>query len=282
VATWRWATVVGVVATGLVAMATGGAPVGAEDAPPPAELRVGDVLAWELQGLPGRALVPITLDRPLDHDVTVSLEAVSSSATPKCPGAGDGLCSLKGDYRLNNDSVLIPAGVVTRHVPIGIVADNLPEDRRRQVIANPPLQIVFEEFLLRATVDDPDVVAIDHEGVVQIRDSVPGITLNDVTVAEGDAGTRWAAVTLNLSPVSTESVTVTYRTKRGLAVPPGDFRGRQGVVTFAPGSSTAQVVVPIVPDADLELNEPFEVVLSDPVGAPLGDASSLIRILNDD
>ncbi|MEO7836651.1 MAG: Calx-beta domain-containing protein [Acidimicrobiales bacterium] len=68
--------------------------------------------------------------------------------------------------------------------------------------------------------------------------------------------------TASLSKASTSYVSVSYATAKGTAVGT-DFTARSGTLTFAPGTTTLAVKVPVSPDAIAEPDEVFTVKLSD-------------------
>ncbi|WP_433272810.1 Calx-beta domain-containing protein [Actinosynnema sp. CS-041913] len=111
---------------------------------------------------------------------------------------------------------------------------------------------------------------------------VPGLSINDVTVAEGDAGTTPATFTVSLDRPSPSPVTVNFTTANGTAVAPGDYTATAGTVTFAPGETAKPATVPVVGDTVDELNETFTVTLSAADGAAITDAVGVGTIVDDD
>ncbi|MBI1902432.1 MAG: S8 family serine peptidase [Planctomycetia bacterium] len=109
-----------------------------------------------------------------------------------------------------------------------------------------------------------------------------GITINDVTVVEGDIGTVNAVFTVTLTRASTSFVSVRYATEDVTAQAGSDYFATSGTVTFAPGETTKTVVVTIISDLTQEPNETFHVNLSVPVGAQITDFIGVGTILNDD
>ncbi|HEX6161865.1 MAG TPA: S8 family serine peptidase [Vicinamibacterales bacterium] len=112
----------------------------------------------------------------------------------------------------------------------------------------------------------------------------PTLTIDDVSVNEGDAGSVNAIFTVALAPVNTsQTVTVAYTTADGTATTAGsDYSAASGTLTFAPGESTQTIVVSINGDATLEPNESFAVNLSNVANAALGDTQGVGTIRNDD
>nr|WP_306749552.1 Calx-beta domain-containing protein [Saccharothrix yanglingensis] len=111
---------------------------------------------------------------------------------------------------------------------------------------------------------------------------VPGLSINDVTVDEGNAGTTPATFTVSLDRPSPNPVTVDFTTANGTAVAPGDYAATAGAVTFAPGETSKQAIVPVVGDTVDELNETFTVTLSAAGGAAITDAVGVGTIVDDD
>jgi len=112
---------------------------------------------------------------------------------------------------------------------------------------------------------------------------VAGISITDVSVTEGNAGTTTANFTVLLSPASAGTVTVDYATADGSAtVADNDYVAASGTVTFAPGQTAQPVSVTVNGDTKFEPNENFFVNLSNPSGAPIGDAQGMGTIVNDD
>ncbi len=111
---------------------------------------------------------------------------------------------------------------------------------------------------------------------------VPGVSINDVTVAEGNAGTAPATFTVSLDRPSPSPVTVDFATANGSAVAPADYASTAGTVTFAPGETTKPVIVPVNGDTVDEPDETFTVTLSAAGGAAITDPVGVGTIVDDD
>ncbi|MCB1292351.1 MAG: hypothetical protein KDB45_12700 [Mycobacterium sp.] len=110
----------------------------------------------------------------------------------------------------------------------------------------------------------------------------PAVSIADAAVAEGDSGTSGAVFAVTLSKASEETVTVAYATADGTAVAGEDYLAASGTLTFAPGTTSQQVVVTVTGDSAVEADETFTVGLSNPVGARLAAVSATATITNDD
>ena len=113
--------------------------------------------------------------------------------------------------------------------------------------------------------------------------SGPSISINDVTVTEGNSGTANATFTVTLSaqPGATP-VTLNYATSNGTAVAPGDYTATSGSLSFTGTTTTRTISVPIVGDTASEATETFTVTLSGAVGGSIVDATAIGTITNDD
>jgi subtilisin-like proprotein convertase family protein len=110
----------------------------------------------------------------------------------------------------------------------------------------------------------------------------PAISLNDVTVTEGNSGTINASFTATLSAASTQTVTATYATANGTAIAPGDYTAASGTLAFAAGTTAQTITVSVKGDVLDEANETFLVNLTNPTNATLGDAQGQCTITDDD
>ena len=108
------------------------------------------------------------------------------------------------------------------------------------------------------------------------------LSIDDVTLAEGNAGTANATFTVTLSAPSSQTVTVGFATADGTAVAPGDYAATSGTLSFVPGATTQSLNVAINGDSLVEADETFFVTLNSPVNATLADGQGQCTITNDD
>jgi hypothetical protein len=105
--------------------------------------------------------------------------------------------------------------------------------------------------------------------------------MGDVTVPEGNTGTREATFTVTLSAASTQTITVAYATSNGTASA-GDFQATSGTLTFAPGETSKTITVPVIGDRLAEPNETVFVNLSSPTNATIADGQGVGTIVDDE
>jgi len=112
--------------------------------------------------------------------------------------------------------------------------------------------------------------------------SVPALSIGNVSITEGDAGSSLAVFTVSLSPVSSRQVTVAYATSDILATAGADYTAQSGPLTFAPGEAAHTISVPIIGDTLNEADETFKVTLSGATHAVLASSIGIGTIVNDD
>lgn len=110
----------------------------------------------------------------------------------------------------------------------------------------------------------------------------PALRIGDVTVTEGNTGTRSATFTVTLSAASGEVVTVDYATANGTAAAGSDYAARSGTLTFAPGETSKTVSVSVYGDRRGEADETFAVNLTGPTGATISDGHGVGAIRDDE
>jgi hypothetical protein len=204
------------------------------------------------------AVFTVRLLAPRDEVVTVNYATANGSAA-----AG-------WDYLPASGTVTFQPGQTAQTVAVPVIGDLLNE--------------VNELFYLNLSGATGAILA-DAQGKVTITDDdpVPALSVEDVTVVEGNAGTRVVNFTVRLSEASGQAVTVLYATQDGTATAAGgDYQARTGTLSFGPGQTALAVAVTITPDGLDEDDESFALVLSNPTGATLAIDRATAAIVDDD
>jgi len=112
-----------------------------------------------------------------------------------------------------------------------------------------------------------------------IDDDLPRVSIDDVTVKEGDSGTTTATFNVTLDIRAPRPVTISWATADGTATAGADYLAASGTLTFAPDEQEKTIDVAVIGDAAKEGNELFVVNLS---GAALSRSAGVVTILEDD
>src|SRR4029078_6802323 len=116
--------------------------------------------------------------------------------------------------------------------------------------------------------------------------SAPGdssvISINNVTVSEGNTGATNAVFTATLSPASNHTVTVNFSTADSTATAGSDYVTSSGILVFNPGETTKTITVLVNGDTVNEADETFFVNLSSPSNATIAAGQGVGTIINDD
>ena len=226
--------------------------------------------------VPSVAISDVTVLEGTGGSVTATF-TIQSSPPPK------GCCALQvswatapgsataADFTAASGTVSLTKGAAAKVVSVTIAGDAIDE--------------ASETFTVNLSnlVGSPGRIR-DAQGVGTITDDdqAPGLTLGDVAVAEGDAGTTNLTFTASLSAASALPVTFDWATAAGTATAPADFAAASGSRTIAAGSSSATINVAVKGDTLDEEDESFSLLLSNPGNASIVDGSGTGTITDDD
>ncbi|MBI3408067.1 MAG: hypothetical protein HY040_06885 [Planctomycetes bacterium] len=248
-------------------------------------------------------LTPKPVPRPLEFG-TVTNYAVGSAIIHTPGEALAALWNSAAHEDLNQDA--IPEMLHPRfgfadafNVNIANVLSDSSATRKRSVgpwadftgfaIDHGPMLVLMDNYLEHQFVPDlfMSYPSVRNALVTLFPDAplaaFPSLTVDDVSVAEGDTGTVNATFTVRLSSSSSQPVTLTYATTNGTATDPGDYTAvAPTILNFQPGQTAKTITVPIKGDMTLETDETFFVNLSNASNAVLDDNQSQGTIRNDD
>ena len=108
------------------------------------------------------------------------------------------------------------------------------------------------------------------------------LSVGDAVIVEGNQGTQYALVSVNLNAPSTKTVTVNFATADGSARAGSDYAAASGRLTFAPGVTNKTVAVPVFGDRMFETTESFSIRLSGAQRARIGDGQGVVTIVEDE
>ena len=77
-------------------------------------------------------------------------------------------------------------------------------------------------------------------------DPAPKVSIDDISSAEGNTGTKNFTFTVSLSTASGQTVSVNYTTADNTAQQGSDYQAANDVVSFAPGETSKQITVFVI------------------------------------
>jgi hypothetical protein len=203
--------------------------------------------------------------------VTATLSAISGRNVTVNLGFS-GTATFTSDYTRSGTSIVILAGSTTGSVSVTAVQDALDESNETVVVDITTVTNGSESGTQQATITITD------------DDPLPSLSIDNVTVTEGDTPTTTNAVfTVTLAPQSGRQVTVAYATANGTAMAPLDYTADSDVLTFPAGVTQQQISIEVLGDnTDEGDSETFNVNLSGQTNATIADAQGVGTITDDD
>jgi uncharacterized repeat protein (TIGR01451 family) len=200
---------------------------------------------------------------------TVSLSQASVNDVHFDFATSNGTATAPADYSAASGSGTITAGNTSTTIVVPVKGDVLDEPDE-----------TFSVDLSNVT----GATVLDGHGVGTIVDDdpAPSISIDDVSVTEGNSGTTNATFNVWLSAASGKTVTVNYATADGTATQPADYNSASATLTFAPGEMLKTVTVAVVGDTLDELDETFSFDLSGATNATVSDGHGIGTIVDDD
>jgi Calx-beta domain-containing protein/hemolysin type calcium-binding protein len=230
--------------------------IGPPAAPVVGDISIGDVSVTE--GNDGTKVLTFTVTRTGTEAFTVNYATADDTAT-----AGS-------DYETISGVLSFDAGQQSKTISINIGGDTTIETN--------------EAFFVNLSGETGGNIA-DGQATGTILDddtppSVGNISISDVTISEGNSGTKTA--TFTVSRTGTADFTIDFATASGTATAASDYVAKSGTLSFAAGQATQTISITINGDANVEPNETFFVNLSNQSGGMLADGQGLGTITNDD
>lgn len=229
-------------------------------------LSIDDVTLAEANAGTKNATFTVSLSAPSGFQVAVAYATVDGTAVE-----GGSAATGQDDYEASSDAIVFLPGETSKQISIPINGDVVPEGNETfSVQLSAPDNATLSDGLGQCTISNDD--------------ALPTISINDVSLLEGDVGTKSFTFTVTLSKPNGSQVSVDFVTADGSALNPSDYVADSGSVLFAPGQTLATVSIVVVGEkaAEAHSNETFYVNLTNPIGATVADGEGLGTILSDD
>ncbi len=179
----------------------------------------------------------------------------------------DGSATAPADYvSKSGATTFLPGGPTTQFVTIQVVGDEVVETN--------------ETFFLNLSSSGARLLRSAAVGTI-LNDDVD-LSINDISIQEGNFGTKDAVFTLSSAGTINQNISVHFATSDGTAQGGSDYIPCAGVATLNPSVSTTTIVVPIVNDKFNEATEAFFLNLSQPVNARIAKGVGTATIIDDD
>ena len=200
----------------------------------------------------------------------VSLSSVSSQ-TVSVGYQTTGQTAVTGaDFQMTSGTLNFAPGEIVKTIAVPILEDSVNE---------------FTETFFLNLHHPVNALITKVQGIGSITDSDPGptVTVNNVSVAEGNSGTAQANFGVTLSSPSGKLIQLTYSTADMSATAGSDYQAATNVIlNIAAGSTSATISVAVNGDTAIEPDETFALNISNPVNAIINGASATGTILDDD
>jgi Calx-beta domain-containing protein len=198
----------------------------------------------------------------------VALSGPSSQSVSFNFATSNGTATAGSDYIAASGAASFAPGEVEKQVVVLVNGDTVDEQQ--------------ETFFLDITNVQNATVSSNRGTGFIVDDDGPTISVNDVSVTEGNSGTKAATFTLTLSGPSVEAIAVRVITTPGTATASSDYNSINLVVIFQPGTVTRTFDVDIIGDTNLEPNETFFVNISEAFATTVADGEGVGTIIDDD
>jgi len=226
-------------------------------------LSIGDVTAFEGDAGTIAFAFDVTLSgTPTGYNVAVDWASADGTAT-----------TADSDYMSTGGTVTFTDGTatLTQQVMVLVNGDMIDE---------------ADEIFTVELSNEMNAVITTASGVGTIRNDDLTLSIDDISFAEGDAGTTNATFTVALSASpSGHDVTVDWASADGTATTAdSDYTSTGGTVTFTDGTATLTQQVTVLVNGDMtdEPNETFDVGLSNAGNAIIGTSVGTATIQNDE
>ena len=178
------------------------------------------------------------------------------------------------DYVANSNTLHFAANENTQTISVTINGDT-------KVEANETFNVLLSGATNGATISDSPGRRHDHQR--RCAAVAGSVSINDVTIVEGNSGTKVATFTVTRSG-GTAAFNVNFATSDGTAtVADSDYVANSNTLHFAANENTQTISVTINGDTKVEANETFNVNLSGATnGATISDSQGVGTITNDD
>ena len=210
---------------------------------------------------------------------------ISASPAPSAPLSVTVTVTQQGDYGASTGTktVTVPTSG-TKTYTVATTGDNTDEAHGSVTVtlnAGSGYTVSSSRGAATVAVSDDDDPPRPPPPRLPPPPDLPAITIDD-RYADAHEDTGAITFVVVLSEPSTGTVTVDYRTREGTAYEYLDYPAARGRLTFRAGTTRRSIDVVPRADRNREPDETLQLVLSNPVGATIAQATATGTIINDD
>lgn len=201
----------------------------------------------------------VNLSEPSTKTVSVNYAVTGKNAT------------VGADFAATTGTLSFAPTEVSKEIPVPILGDSAIEGNEKFFVRlSAPVNGKFDK--------KSDSVAL---GTIT-DDDLPKVSIENVTVTEGDKDSDKAILVVKLDGAINKDVKVGYSTEDGTATAPTDYKKLRQSITIPKNKTEAKFRIPILGDKRVEGDENFFVNLVNPQNADIGSGKGTITILDND
>lgn len=220
-------------------------------------LSISDTTVTEGDSGTVNATFTVSLSNASNFTVGVSFYSVSTDAFADF------------DYQSTLGRVTFAPGTTSQTITVSVIGDTIDEfDEQFRIFLAYPLNGNLSDGRGLATILD--------------NDPPPNVSINDVSLFEGNSGTTNANFSITLSTMSGKPIALQYATMDQNATAGADYVPQSTTVMLGPGVTSVGIPIQINGDALPESDETFLVNLSNPSNVAIVKEQGIGTILDDD
>ena len=231
-------------------------------------------------------LAPLTVDTPGQYDYCYRYSYCGAPwVYGDLDGSDNGYSPSQSGVLTVCPAISASAGAGGSITPSGTVVVNYGSNQSFAIAPNTGYQVadVLVDGGSVGAVTSHTFTNVTANHTIAASFSVPTVSINDVSAAEGNGGTSPFSFTVTRSAAVSLPSTVTYQTADGTAtLADNDYVSASGSVVIPANASSATIAVQVNGDATFEAHEVFYVRLTGATNEAIADSVGVGTIQNDD
>lgn len=223
-------------------------------------INIDDVTITEGDSGRQNAEFTVRLSKASDRRVTVDYQTAESTIDS---------ATVNSDFQFKKGTLTFKPGQTTKKINVPIIGDRNYE-------------VTEQFFVVLSTPANGILVDNVGLGLIENNDKNVSVSIDDVTIREGNRGQQEAEFVVSLDKASDVKAIVEYRTADSTAIGGSDYRTKTGTLTFQPGQKRKKIKIQVLGDKEIENEEFFWVNIYNPSNSEIDRAWGLGTIKNND